>query len=159
MKILTGILFFLLLLFSLCFGQEAIFGTVSAPQDTASLTDTDVLTSRIITYNAKPEGVGTLFMAGDTVSGDPIGVIGEYQLYYGLNQHGQAMYGQWRTLSDSVLVKGDITVSGTVNSTNVTGRETNLAKDTYWSLSTGIRFRFTGVGTQVTLLSGWFDYF
>ncbi|KKM66780.1 hypothetical protein LCGC14_1477770 [marine sediment metagenome] len=152
-----------LLLFSLmllpCFGQEAIFGTVSAPLDTSRITNTGALTSRIITYNAKPEGVGTLFMAGDTVSGAPIGVVGQYQLYYGLNQHGQAMYGQWRTLTDSVLVKADITTSGTYNTTNVTGRETNLADDNYWSLSTGIRFRFTGVGTQVTLLSGWFDYF
>jgi len=159
MKYFIKTLMLALLFVGLSLGQEAIFGTTAAPLDTFRITNTTVLTSRVITYNAKPEGVATLFMAGDTVSGAPVGVVGEYQLVYGLNQHNQTMYGQWRTLTDSVLVKADIYASGTITSTNVVGRETNIATDTYWSLSTGIRFRFTGVGTQVTLLCGYFDYY
>jgi hypothetical protein len=153
------ILLILLLLVSLGFGQEAIFGTAAAPQDTASLTDATATTGRLITFNAKPEGVATLFMAGDSVSGAPIGVVGEWRLYMGKTLDGDDFYGPWRTIGDSVLVKADIVNPAVYGTGTIVGRETNMAEETEWSLSKGVQFRFTGVGTQVTLLIGWLDFF
>jgi len=146
----------LVLLVGLSYAQEPIF---SGPSDIATLTNTTVTTGRVITYNVKPEGVATLFMAGDSVSGAPIGVVGEWRLYIGKDSNADDMYGPWRTIGDSVLVKADISNPAAYGTGTVVGRETNMGEETEWSLSKGVQFRFTGVGTQVTTLIGYLDFF
>ena len=156
MKKLILILTATLMLFGLSYGQSPIF---TGPSDIATLTNAVATTGVLITYNAKPEGVATLFMAGDSVSGAPIGVVGEWRLYFGKDSNQDVMYGPWRTIGDSVLVKADISNPAAYATGTVVGRETNMAEETEWSLSTGVQFRFTGVGTQVTTLIGYLDFY
>jgi len=149
----------LLILFLLAFSLNAqvfIFGTNSAPSDTATLTDDTELASRLIFFNGYPEGAAALWMDADSLTGDPIGVVGKFQLYYGVNSVGDTCWGVEHTLTDSVLVKGDINNPAAYGGSTqtLTGRETVLPNDTNWGLSLGVKFYFTGVGTQTSLLIG-----
>jgi len=101
------ILIVLILAFSLN-AQGPIFGSLATPSDIATLTNTTELSSRLILFNGYPEGAATLIMDADSLTGDPIGVVGRFQLYYGLTDQLDSLWGVKRTLSDSVLVKGDI---------------------------------------------------
>jgi len=135
--------------------QTSIFGTAAAPLDTATLTDATELGSRIIYFNTLPEGAASLIMDADSLTGDPIGVVGAFQLYYGLTVSNDSLWGVKRTLSDSVLVKGDINNPAAYGGyQKLTGRESILPNDTNWGVALGVKFFFTGVGTQTSRLIG-----
>lgn len=157
MRFLTVLL--ILMIASVSFGQVAIFGSEAAPADTTTLTDATALASRLIKYNAYPEGVATLVMAADSLTGAPIGVVGKYRLWFGKTISGEDIYGPYRTLTDSVLVKADISNPAVYGSSDQVARDTNIANDTYWAVSLGIQFQFTGVGTQTCLLVGYFLFY
>ena len=153
------IILIMLLLVGLSYGQAGIFGTIAAPSDTTTLTNTTALTSRVIKYNAYPEGVATLFLAADTTTGNPGGIAGQFRFWYGKNVLGQEMYGPWRAMADSVLQDSEFNTAGTIPETDVTGRDTDLASETGWMLSLGVQFKFTGVATHTSLLLGYVYFY
>jgi hypothetical protein len=141
------------------YGQVGIFGTAAAPQDTATMTNTTAKTSYLIKYNAYPQGVATLYMAADTITGNPQGVAGEWRIWHGKNTMNQDMYGQWHAISDSVLLAADFNTSGTLQESDAVGRDINLADQTGWGLGLGIELRFTGVGTHTSLVLGYLLFY
>ena len=156
---MNKVILFLLLMVSLSFGQAGIFGTTAAPSDTSTILDSTAVESRLLLFNAYPEGVATLFIAGGDTTYAPTGVIGEYQLYYGKNVVGDLLYGTWTEFADSVLLYADLD-NGDYDSGTMTGLETDLGA--VWKLALGITFRFTQYGTNGTsiLLCGYlFSYF
>ena len=147
------VLLILLLLVSFGFAQAPIFGSVSAPEDTVTADSISTVSSILLKFNAYPEGVATLYMAGDSISGTPLGVLGEYQIWYGINMTGDSLWGVWTAFSDSVLLIGDLD-NGAYDSGTMTGRGTDLGA--VWFLGLGVRFRFTAntAAANETLLLG-----
>ena len=130
-----------LLLSGIVFSQDLIFeDSFGNMVDTVSVDSGTAVTSALIKFNGHPEGVATLYCAGDSVSTTFLGgCIGEYQVYYGLTDARDSLWGVWNAFDDSVLVKGDLAQS--YDSGTITGRETDLGN--VWTLGSGVRFRFT----------------
>lgn len=145
------IIFFLLFSVGLLFAQDGLFGTSTTPLDTATLTNTDTVTSRWIYFRYPSEGVASLFIAADSSSGTVGEINAEYQLYYGVNiNEADDLYGPWTAL-DSVLYTAD-TWTNDYGTGSMVGRITDLADNTYWAYAWGIRFRFWGTETQTCLI-------
>jgi hypothetical protein len=135
MRVLMVLL--ILMIVSLSFGQTTIFKN---KLDTVNVDSGSTYTSRTIIFNAYPEGVGTLFMAGDSSSGVPLGVTGTWQIYYGKNAENDSLWGVATAFSDSVLVKGDLD-NAEYDTGDLTGRETDLGAIP-WKLGLGVKFVF-----------------
>ena len=155
---MNKVILFLLLMVSLSFGQAGIFGTVPAPRDTVTILDSTAVESHLIVFNAYPEGVASLFIAGGDTTYAPTGVIGEYQLYFGKNTIGDLLYGPWTAFTDSVLLYEDLD-NGDFDSGTMTGQVTDLGS--VWSVALGVKFRFTQYGTDGTsiLLLGYLLFY
>jgi len=150
------IILIMLLLVGLSYGQAGIFGTTDVPRDTVTITDATEVESQLIIFNAYPEGVGTLFIAGDTTSGAGIGYIGYYQNYYGNNVAGDSLWGIKTAFADSVLQDSDLD-NGAYDSGTMTGREIDLGA--IWNLGIGVKFFFVGSGTQTAILCSYIFFY
>jgi len=146
------VLIILLALVSLSFAQAGIFGTAAAPRDTVTLIDSTATSSHLILFNAYPEGVATLFIAGGDTAYQPTGVVGEYRIYFGKNTGQDVLYGPWTAFSDSVLFYADLD-NGDYSSGEMVGEVVDLGA--LWVLGLGVEFRFTqygGDGSSILLL-------
>jgi len=140
----------LLLILSLCGlsqAQDWLFEG-STGHDSVSVDSGGTYISKTIIFNAKPEGVATLFCAGDTSSGIPLGVTGTWQVYQGLTATNDSLFGVATAFDDSVLVKGDLD-NGEYDDGTLVGRGTDLGAIP-WQLGTGVKFTFT------VHYTGWF---
>jgi len=141
-----------LLLAGISYAQTGVFAsgeTGVASIDTATITDATALESNRIDFNAPYEGVGTLFVSGDSLTGTTGVVTVTYQLYYGVNALGDALWSEAFTL-------GTVAASlqkETQSDGSWIGETFDLASDTEWKDAIGVKFIFTGTGTQTTLLS------
>ena len=137
------VLIFLLLLGSLVFAQEGVFGTNAVPLDTTVLTNKDTTESRLITFGAYTSDI-LLYCAADSVA-TATEVLAEKQFYYGYNTKGDKLYGQWVAL-DSVVYTADI---GAVEygTGTMTGRETAI---TGGDNALGVQFRFWNADSAST---------
>lgn len=137
---------FLLLLSVGLYAQEPVFSTT---QDTINLIDATAETGRWIYFNnPMSEGMATLFVAGDSVSGATPDVTVEYQMYFGAALNGDLLHSEWFTLGtveDGKLIE-------TYGDGTLVGETFILPDDTEWTYCEGVRFRFTGSGTANTIL-------
>ena len=139
-KIILLLLFFT----SMCFAQTTIFTNY---MDSINVDSGTTYTSRTILFYGYLEGVGALFMAGDTSTGVPLGVTGTWQIYYGINSDGDSLWGVATAFADSVLVKGDLD-NAEYSSGDLTGRATDLGAIP-WTVGLGVKFTF------VSHYTGW----
>ena len=140
----------LLLILSLCGlaqAQDWLFVGDNG-QDSINVTSGGTYVARTIIYNAKPEGVATLFCAGDSSAANQAGVTATWQVYQGLSGAGDSLWGVATAFDDSVLVKGDLD-NGEYRSGSIVGRETDLGAIP-WTLGLGVKITFT------VNYTGWF---
>jgi len=131
-----------LLMFSVgAFAQTWLFENSAGDiVDSTSVDSGTAVTTVVVDFNSYPEGVATLFCWGDTVSSTPMGVVGEYRIWYGMDEAGDSLFGEWTALTDSVLEDGHFD-GREYDSGTLIGNETDLGN--VWNLGEGVLFRFT----------------
>ena len=134
------------------FAQTGVFTT----GDTARLSDATLLEGAWLDLGGyRAEGIATLFVSGDSVSGffsDNLTV--KYQLKFGTTTEGEdALVSEVFTLGtvDTTLLKE------TIGDGSLIGETFDMADDTDWKNANQIQFSFLGAGTQETNLISIFD--
>ena len=141
-----------LLLAGIGYAQTGVFSSPTAgvaSTDSTTLTNTTAVTGLLIEFNPPYEGVGTLWVSGDELTGTVDVLTVTYQLYYGVTTGGDAAWSEVFTLGTVAAALQD----EVVGDGSWIGESFDLAADDEWKDAVGVRFIFTPSGTHTTLIS------
>jgi len=139
------LIFILLVLVGFSFAQTPVF---HAQRDTSRLSDATEIAGQLILFNdSQFEGIASLFVAGDSISGATPDVTVKYVLYYGTGyDSGDSLWSEKFTLG----TVEDGLITETFGDGDLTGETFGMGDDTEWKDALGIRFYFVGTGTHET---------
>lgn len=134
----------ILLFVGIGFSQTGVF---TSNIDTATITDATETQGQWIELNPPYEGIGSLFVAGDSLSGTTGDVTVTYELYYG-KSNGDDLISEEFTLGTVAAAQQ----KNTYGSGTLVGETFDVGADSEWKDALEVRFSFTGTGTQSTLI-------
>lgn len=138
-------LLLLLLLAGVSFTQTPVF---TATSDTMRLSDATEISGRWIEYNNPQfEGMATLFVSGDDVSGTTPAVTVYYKLLIGVSVEGDSLFSDKFTLGTVAASYFD---NGSFAADTLNGETFIMGDDTEWTNAQSVQFLFEGSGTHET---------